>query len=190
MAKENVMDVVESSTESREEGGKSKLQKEMEKVAYDTVDGSKCMAEITAIDERPYSGGNGCIRVRVMLPSGREVYEMYEKPELDSERYELVRLLNSAGCGLMNIDSAVGKKVMVEIDDNGPSIVIPAKEDPDGVEQMIEVLTGKLSEMAENRDIVGREPAFYLVYLLAFSVGFLMGGLVIIEIIEVVLSLL
>ncbi len=106
----------------RTEPDESDLQQKLKKVEYDTLDGDTCRAEIVDIHE-----SYGDIEVTVELPSGRTHTESFDIPQVASDDYEIVRLLEETGYALSTIDHAEeeGAEVRVEITDNGPNIVIP-----------------------------------------------------------------
>lgn len=102
------------------------LQERMERVEYDTLDGSTCRAEIVGIEER-----EGDIEVTVELPSGRTHAERFVMPEIASDRYRFVRLLNETGYALSTLDHAVGAEITVDITEDGPEIAVPPPEETD-----------------------------------------------------------
>lgn len=107
-------------TTHKTEHQESDLQNRLKQVEYDTLDGSKCRATITDITEK-----HNRIGVNVELPSGRTHTESFDIPEVASDEYEFVRLLQTTGYGLSALDHAIGADVTVEITDDGPEIVVP-----------------------------------------------------------------
>lgn len=117
-----INDQNEGETTTAEEPGQeeSELQERLKRVEYDTLDSDTCRAEILAIEEF-----GDRVKVCVELPSGRTHSERFTTPQVASDQYELVRLLDSIGYGLSAIDHAVGADIPVRVGDSGMEIVAP-----------------------------------------------------------------
>ena len=125
----------------------SELQQRLQKIEYDTLDGNTCLAEVYEINEK-----RTFLIIKFRLPSGRESYEKFDMPEVASDEYRIVRLLESYGYGLSTIDLFLGEKIKVVIGEEGAQILIPEKEQP---------FTERLSKM------VPRKPIMYTVGIVA-----------------------